>query len=535
MAAPQLKKVQGNSASTTLSSGVSNSATSASLTSDTNFQGEGMVVLSESENVEEYAYATTKGGGALTIPLANRGLEGGSAQTHASGATVKGILTAGMWNDLIDHVATEHNDDGTHKPPVIYDTNGNEQIKLTATASAVNELTITNAATTTSPSITATGGDTNIDVKIAGKGTGHLQAYDNTSASYFDVVPNSSMARQAIMNGNFDVWQRGTSTTLSDATITRLADRWFDYAADDGGTLPTLTRTRQSLTAGELSNAFYFTRLNTNGAGTSLGNSSIGTMGQRIEFGTRFLCGNGKKVTISFWARSDIANKKIWPVLIQNYGTTGSPTSQEYIAGTSITLTSTLTQYTQTFTTNTLSGKTFGTSNNDYLALELVYQWGSTTASSYGLSGTETYVGSGNIDIAQVQLCAGEVALPFQPKSYAQELADCQRYYWRLDGTDNSPITVTTNHASNAAFGCLHLPTRMRSTAPAISFANAGDFQILVNANDVAVSDLVAYETQGGETNIVGISITSSGLTIGQAGLFRFNGDSKYLAFSAEL
>jgi hypothetical protein len=37
--------------------------------------------------------------------LANRGLEGGSAQGHAINATVKGTLTAGMWNDLIDSLS----------------------------------------------------------------------------------------------------------------------------------------------------------------------------------------------------------------------------------------------------------------------------------------------------------------------------------------------------------------------------------------------------------------------------------------------
>ena len=61
-----------------------------------------MVILSEGESVEEFAYATGKSGGSLTIPLANRGLEGTSTTNHGSGASVKGILTAGMWNDLVD-------------------------------------------------------------------------------------------------------------------------------------------------------------------------------------------------------------------------------------------------------------------------------------------------------------------------------------------------------------------------------------------------------------------------------------------------
>ena len=54
----------------------------------------------------------------------------------------------------------------------ILDTNGNELFLLTATASAVNELTYANAATGNKPTITASGGDTNIGVSIQPKGTG---------------------------------------------------------------------------------------------------------------------------------------------------------------------------------------------------------------------------------------------------------------------------------------------------------------------------------------------------------------------------
>lgn len=106
MAPPVLKYAIGNSASTTLSSAISDSDTSAPLTSDTNFAaaptpGEGMILIDESAAAEELAYSTGKSGASLTIPLANRGLEGGSAQGHSSGATVKGVLTQDMWNDVI--------------------------------------------------------------------------------------------------------------------------------------------------------------------------------------------------------------------------------------------------------------------------------------------------------------------------------------------------------------------------------------------------------------------------------------------------
>ena len=95
----------GNAASTTLSVAMSNSATSATITSDTNFaskSGEGMVIIDEDQATEEIAYSTSKSSNVLSIPLANRGLEGGSAQAHAINASIKGILTAAMWNDMID-------------------------------------------------------------------------------------------------------------------------------------------------------------------------------------------------------------------------------------------------------------------------------------------------------------------------------------------------------------------------------------------------------------------------------------------------
>jgi hypothetical protein len=60
------------------------------------------------------------------------------------------------------------------KVPQINDSNGNEEIKFTTTASAVNELTIANAATGNGPEISATGSDTNIDLKITPKGTGKI-------------------------------------------------------------------------------------------------------------------------------------------------------------------------------------------------------------------------------------------------------------------------------------------------------------------------------------------------------------------------
>jgi len=61
----------------------------------------------------------------------------------------------------------------------VLDTGGNELLLLTATGSAVNEVTLANAATGNNPSFAATGGDDNIGIDLKTKGTGVIKAEDS--------------------------------------------------------------------------------------------------------------------------------------------------------------------------------------------------------------------------------------------------------------------------------------------------------------------------------------------------------------------
>ena len=154
MAAPKIKYAIGNAASTTTSSSMTNVQTTTPLTSTTNFQaatvaGEGMILIDEGAATEEITYATGVSGGNLTTPLANRGLEGGSAQAHSSGVSVKGVLTVGMWNDLVTSVLSILNQttgavDST-KFPVI---SGGFATTLTTTAATDVTLPTTGTLTT---------------------------------------------------------------------------------------------------------------------------------------------------------------------------------------------------------------------------------------------------------------------------------------------------------------------------------------------------------------------------------------------------
>lgn len=98
----------------------------------------------------------------------------------------------------------------------IDDTNGAELIKVTATASAVNEVTLANAATGGKPTVTASGGDTNVTMKLAGKGTGSVEI---AKAAYTSSTITSSGA--ASTAATYIICNSGSAlaVSLADGTV----------------------------------------------------------------------------------------------------------------------------------------------------------------------------------------------------------------------------------------------------------------------------------------------------------------------------
>jgi hypothetical protein len=135
----------------------------------------------------------------------------------------------------------------------IGDENGNEQIKFATTASAVNEISVTNAATTNPPSVSATGGDTNIDLNLTPKGIGRVTfngagkiqqiaekvtnaATAATGTVDYDVITQAVLNYTTDASGNWTLNIRGDGSNSLDSIMDTGESITIAHLVSQGGT-----------------------------------------------------------------------------------------------------------------------------------------------------------------------------------------------------------------------------------------------------------------------------------------------------------
>lgn len=220
--------------------------------------------------------------------------------------------------------------------------------------------------------------------------------------------------RNAVINGNFDIWQRGTSFTGAQYT----ADR---FRSNRVGT--TCTVTQQPFTLGQTDvpgEPTYFIRTVVSSVA---GVDNFAALDQPIESVRTFA---GQQVTFSFWAKAD-ATRNISVVFAQSFGQgTNSPSATVFIPA-KVSIGTSWQRVTVTTTIPSISGKTIGNNgiNDDCFVPQIYFDAGSNRNTQTDSLGQQ----SGTFDIAQVQVEAGPVATPFERRPIATELSLCQRYY----------------------------------------------------------------------------------------------------------
>jgi hypothetical protein len=329
--------------------------------------------------------------------------------------------------------------------------------------------------------------------------------FNNVATSY-----GNAAGKNKIINGDFGIWQRGTtfSYTGSGAT-TYTADRFAVFVNGNG----TYTISQQAFTAGTAPVSGYesqfFCRFATNTVGTS-------TQGiifdQRIE-NVRTLA--GQAVTISFWAKADSA-RNITPFIAQNFGSGGSSAVQTNLGSTAIT--TSWVRYSFTTTLASITGKTIGTGN--YLNFYI----------STGIAASQT------IDIWGLQVEAGSIATPFATASGGSiqgELAMCQRYYYLHTSGTSQSIGSGFYRAANDVATFVKFPVTMRTapTSAIVSGTNYYAMEVGGVVDGVNSFTLLRASTNG---SLLINNSEASGV-VGQSGEIFNNNALSFLAFTAEL
>jgi len=283
--------------------------------------------------------------------------------------------------------------------------------------------------------------------------------------------------RNRIINGNFDVWQRGTIFN-SPADNTYTADRWVVVYDGSGATRAINRETFIPGSTEAAPGAAYFLGFNQTVAGSG---GTYNVLSQRIE-GVRTF--EGQTVTLSFYARGLSAALTLPAIgLSQDFGVGGSAKVFTTAASSVVIAGSNFAKYTYTVTLPSISGKTIGTSA--YLALE------------FSLPTNATF----HFQIGSVQLEPGSVATPVEQRPIGTELDLCQRYF------QPSAVYAVAYVDNGGTMGTVaHLRPRMR-TAPTISnivtdSTNLGARTFTTNASNVYIAAIAssAGGTQLSET-----------------------------------
>ena len=313
--------------------------------------------------------------------------------------------------------------------------------------------------------------------------------------------------KNLIINGAMEVAQRGTSASSKTASDYYTCDRWRTEAS--GATFNT---SQQSNTASDMATtgAKHFLRMEV----TTANNNSC--ISQKIE-AKNIRQFKGEKLTLSFYAKGTNPNGGSFDVVRQFDDGSASSTQEK----SSLTVTSSFVKYTYTFDYPD-EGSVTMTDANAKMALSFLQPDGDSSTNAWTL------------DITSVQLEVGEQATPIEHRSFGDELALCQRYYYRrVTDTSSQYLCDAFTTSSTQIVGLVQFPVEMRA-AP----TQAGeDLEDAVFRHDGGTNAFDSFSGIAGVPSKSGTAafITTSGLSANKSGFIRHHDGAVGLNFDAEL
>ena len=306
--------------------------------------------------------------------------------------------------------------------------------------------------------------------------------------------------RNLLINGDFQVSQRGDFTSASSATNGEyFVDRWY---ADTNTTI-----NKQQTTGIDLDGTPAITK-GVKLTATASASAYVGIR-QKIENPTQYV---GRTFTYSGYVRSNNPNARLTTFIADTAGTTN-----------------------QVVSSNAHSG------NGQWEKLSVTFSMTSNATSAWFVSAFISSSAVGNvsisngdyIEVTMLQMEIGKVATPFEHRSYGEELALCQRYTYVIDGpTAGDRVGQAFISAARTAIVNINFPVVMRAKPTLEGTAS----QVTINDN-TAADNSTSIALNGANKQYATLSVTTGSdmnTYRGAQAYFTSTADNKII-FKAEL
>ncbi len=343
--------------------------------------------------------------------------------------------------------------------------------------------------------------------------------------------------KNRLINSDMRIDQRNAGASVTITADAYTLDRWLARASQS-------SKYTVQQNAGSVTPPTGFTNYLgiTSTSAYSVGAGDFFAVEQRIEgFNTADLAwgtANAKTITISFWVRSSLT------------GTFGgalnnSAFNRSYPFTYTISSANTWTQI-----SITIPGDTSGTwLTNNGIGIDVWFSFGvgstySGTAGAWSGSGLMSATGAvsvvgtngATLYITGVQLEVGSTATPFERRLYNQELANCQRYYYRINSSVDYGLMGWGQGLTTSIVRInVPLPVTMRVPATGFDFSAANTYLLVSASNNPTVSSLAT--STNSSLQIAQINVTTSTLATVSAAfdLFANASAAAYVGVIAEL
>ena len=362
---------------------------------------------------------------------------------------------------------------------------------------------------------------------------------DGTCTAKLTSVGGAGLShRNIIINGAMNVAQYGTSASNTGGTSARSVDRFF--AGNPSASAVQTFSQETDAPAG----FYYSAKATCTTALTSYGTGAQSKIEYRIE-GTDLAhvqlgTSNAQTLSVSFYVKSNKTGNTAIGLINQNndrsfvhqYTIASANTWQRVsfkVVG----------DTTGTWNKDTSVGMRmrWGTFGTDYQTGTFdAWQAGQKMATSNSPINFNSATGD-YIQITGVQVELGDTVTSFEHRSFAEELARCQRYFFNITGDNGSRSGIPGYANSTSSLRCMvQFPTPMRAI-PSISGSSTA---MVFDSQDDSASFNCSSLTAGGAPTTSNptqmcIEANTSGMTNGQGGQLEFRAANGFINFSAEL